>query len=172
MNGVDRTWRRGARRGVVRVSALRAVVVLLLVLAAACSRAPKGPYDPRANPDEDLQAALVKATAEKRFVLLVFGANWCPECRALEEQLQLDPLRSLLATRFVVVHVNIGNWDKNMDFVARFGKPVDNGIPSIALLDAAGDALFVSAAGELAGSRSTSAELARWLERLIETRAG
>jgi thioredoxin 1 len=149
-----------------------AVGCMLLVLCA-CSQDPGGPYDVLAEPDTDLKHAMTQATAEGKLVLVVFGANWCEDCRALERQLKTDLLHQVVADQFVLMHVDIGNWDKNMDFVARFGKPVDRGIPSIAIVDRDGGIRFVSASGELAKARRmTNEQLAEWISGLVQPRTG
>jgi thiol:disulfide interchange protein len=151
----------------------RFAVFCLLALLGACSQGPKGPYDRHADPAADFDQALREAGAANRFVLVLFGANWCPECRGLEEQIGKEPLRGLLAERFVLVHVDIGNWDRNMDFVARFGTPVDNGIPAIAIVGPGGEVRFVSTAGEMANASSkTNGELTQWLSGLIGSKTG
>ncbi|MCG6983572.1 MAG: hypothetical protein LJE61_00005, partial [Thiocapsa sp.] len=70
-----------------------------------------------------------------------------------------------------VIHVDIGNWDRNMDFVERFGAPVGKGIPTFAVAEADGEERFVTTARELAAARhGTNAELTDWLAGV--TRAG
>ncbi|HEY4975581.1 MAG TPA: thioredoxin family protein, partial [Steroidobacteraceae bacterium] len=45
------------------------------------------PYNESANAAVDLQRALAVAQANSNNVLLVFGANWCPDCRDLDKAL-------------------------------------------------------------------------------------
>lgn len=111
-------------------------------------------YDPDADPAVTYQAALQKSGGEEKLVLLVFGSEWCPDCRSLNKKLGQAPLAATIEDHFVVAHVDVGNWDKNMAFTEQFGEPVAQGIPSIAIVAPNGSVLYVSEAGEFASARS------------------
>jgi thiol-disulfide isomerase/thioredoxin len=144
-------------------------MIICLILSGGCSDEIPSPYDRDADPQHDLETALLEARAGDKHVLIVFGAHWCPDCRALFHEMQTDPLASFVTANFVVMHVHIGNWNHNMHFVQRFGTPVAQGIPSIAIVGGEGRTRFVSNAGELASARSrTNAELREWFETLVE----
>ncbi len=147
----------------------RSILLLALVLGlGGCSKAPEGPYDTSANPATQYEEALSQAAAQHKRVLLLFGANWCPTCRLLTKEITTDPLQQLIAENFVPLYVNIGKWDANMDFVARFGKAVAQGIPSIAVADANGAVRFVTLEGEMAAvGQNTSEDLYAWYEQLV-----
>jgi thioredoxin 1 len=137
-------------RSVVRTFCGMAAVGLLAGAAAAADLA----YDEKADASTQVQAALAAAQRENKQVLLVFGANWCPDCRALDGEMRQGRLERLLAERYRVVKVDVGRFDKNLDLAQRFDNPVKKGIPSIAVVDAAGRAVAVTRAGELASARS------------------
>ncbi|WP_417070092.1 thioredoxin family protein [Niveibacterium terrae] len=122
------------------------------VHAATPSEAPA--YDEKADANAELAHALAKAKASRRQVLVIFGANWCPDCRALARQMANDKVAKKLSRRFVLTKVEIGNWDHNMDIVNRYGNPTKKGIPAVAVLDSRGQLLKATAAGELASARS------------------
>jgi thioredoxin 1 len=151
----------------------RVAIVFSLVVVGACSQEWTGPYDAGAEPATEFDKAMKQAILEDKFVLVVFGANWCADCRALEERLSTEPLHRFVNEKFISMHVDIGNWDKNMAFAATFGRPVDKGIPSIAIVDKDGSIQFVSTAGELAKARKMSGEaLMQWLSGLVQPNAG
>lgn len=112
------------------------------------------PYDEKADAGAEVAQAIASARAAHRDVLLVFGANWCKDCRMLDTELKQGRLAKLIAERYVVVKVDVGNFDKNLDLAQRYDNPIKKGIPSIAVLDAAGSPVFVTRAGELASARS------------------
>lgn len=144
------------------------VMLVVTLVTLGCTGGQEGPYDAAANPVLDFTRALAQATAEGKHVLIIFGANWCPDCRALAQEISTEPLSQLVREHFVVFHVNIGNWNVNMDFVGRFGEPVAYGIPSIVITDTEGVPRYVTAAGELASVRSlTSMQLLEWFERVV-----
>ena len=49
-------------------------------------------YDPDADPAVTYQAALQQSAREEKLVLLVFGSDWCPDCRSLNKKLGQAPL--------------------------------------------------------------------------------
>ena len=122
-------------------------------------------FDPEADPAEHYSAALSSANEQGKLVLLVFGSEWCPDCRSLNQKMTQSPLRNTLETDFVLTHVDIGNWDLNMAFAANFGEPVAKGIPSIAIVEADGKILYVSQSGEFASARSSGVDsLDEWFQ--------
>ncbi len=93
-------------------------------------------YDEFAEANRDVMAAVKQAAAEKKLVLLVFGANWCPDCRAFDEDMNAADLGSLLAESYVVVKVDVGKFKKNLDVAARYGLRVRKGIPAAVVVSA------------------------------------
>ncbi len=109
------------------------------------------PYDESANAQQDLQLALKKAHVANRDVLLVFGANWCPDCRVLDSVLH-GKGAAALGEHFVIVKVDVGNFDKNIDLAKHYGVPLRKGIPAAALVSGEDKLLYVTRAGELANA--------------------
>jgi thioredoxin 1 len=125
-------------------------------------------YDPEADPAFTYQQALQQSAQQEKLVLLVFGSQWCPDCRSLNKKMGQAPLASTVDQSFVVAHVDIGNWDMNMAFTEQFGEPVAEGIPSIAIIAPDGKILYVSEAGEFASARSAELPaLDGWFKELL-----
>ena len=127
--------------------------LLFILFLEGCAREIL-PYDERANARGDLQAALAQAKSKNKLVLIVFGANWCPDCRALANQMAKGELAEHIAERFIMAKVDVGNWNKNIDIVHEYGNPIKKGIPAIAILTSDGKLLQSTKAGELASARS------------------
>jgi protein disulfide-isomerase len=106
----------------------------------------------------ELDAAKQTAKNSGRAVLLVFGANWCKDCRVLESEMQNDALAKPLAQRYVIVKINVGDFDRNMELGVRFGVPVKKGIPTVAVITPDDKVLAATTAGELADARHMSSE--------------
>ncbi len=149
---------------------LKYLVCGVLLLSAMMSAAADYGYDPDADPAATYEQALQQAANDNKLVLLVFGSQWCPDCRSLNKKMGQAPLDNTIASNFVVAHIDIGNWDRNMAFTGQFGKPVAKGIPSIAIVAPDGTVLYVSEAGEFASARSAQlATLDDWFtERLAQ----
>lgn len=148
---------------------IQAWVILFTMLGTTAALARPLIYDPDANPREDLATAATRAAQDGKLILLVFGADWCPDCRVLDYHFKQDGLRSVIIANFHVVKVDVGEKDKNLDFVAEFGNPIANGIPAIAILDAGLNIHYVSDAGEFATARSAKADsLKTWFQSVVE----
>jgi protein disulfide-isomerase len=125
------------------------VVVAALALAVSAAELP---YDESANAAADVQRALAAARADHHDVLVVFGANWCPDCRELDKALN-GKSQALIAGHFQVVKVDVGRFDKNLDLADRYGNPIKMGIPALVVLSADDRIVYSSKGGELANAR-------------------
>jgi len=132
---------------------MRFALGLLLMLFAVSARAAEGPYDELADAPRDVQRALADAAATGSAVLVVFGANWCPDCRILDMTMKQEPTASLVARQFRVVKVDVGRFNRNVDLAAAYGVPLASGIPAIAIVSPRNDVLLATRAGELADAR-------------------
>ena len=127
------------------------------------------PYDETADSYKDIANAIKLADESERHILLTMGGNWCPDCRTLGEYFTREDIKDWLDQRFIVVPVDVGEWDKNLDIAERYGNPISEGIPALVVLDTDEKIVFATLAGELATARSLSGEdLIEWLKVKIE----
>ena len=110
-------------------------------------------YDDNANAKQEIQEALSKAQHEHKRVLLVFGANWCYDCHVLDYRFHQPNIQPIVDQSYVVVHVDIGRGEKNVDLAKQYKIPLDRGVPAIAVVDKSGALLFSQQHGEFAPSR-------------------
>jgi thiol-disulfide isomerase/thioredoxin len=96
----------------------------------------------------DLANALSQAGRENKRVLIDFGGNWCPDCRVLDIYLHEPANLKVLQANFVLVHVNIGRYDENQELAAKFGIPLEKGVPALAVLSPSGEVLYSQRNGE------------------------
>jgi thioredoxin 1 len=134
----------------------RLVLIACLTLAASVSAAPPLPYDETANARADIDRALAEAGKTGRQVLVIFGANWCADCRALDASLKTPRNAELMAKEFVVVKVDVGNFDRNGPITTQYGNPTRKGIPSAVLLSPGNQVVYATRAGELSNARRMS----------------
>jgi protein disulfide-isomerase len=138
-----------------RRSALPLSLAVCLAAGLAAPTAHAEPaYDEAADARQDIQQALAQAAVAKVPVLIVFGANWCPDCRVLDLSLKSGAAAPLIARDFRVVKVNVGRFDRNVDLAASYGVPLKKGIPAVAVVSPDGKLLFSTSGGELADARS------------------
>jgi thiol:disulfide interchange protein len=106
----------------------------------------KSVYDEKADARADVKAALANAKRENKRVLIQWGANWCGWCLKLHGLLTSDKdLVKKVLYEYEVVHVDIGQRDKNMDLAKELGADFQ-GVPYLTILDATGDALVQQSA--------------------------
>src|SRR5262249_46715391 len=91
-------------------------------------------YPVSADAKRDIGQALLSASAQHKRVLLLFGANWCYDCHVLDRALREGPAGEIVKKSFVLVHVDIGEGDKNLDLVKKYKVTLDNGVPVVAIL--------------------------------------
>ena len=99
--------------------------------------------------------ALQQANTQHKKVLVIFGANWCPDCRELDKSLH-GKSAELVDSKFVVVKIDVGHFDKNLEISKAFGEPTKKGIPAAVLLNDKSDVLYATKAGELSNARRMS----------------
>jgi thiol:disulfide interchange protein len=119
-----------------------AAMPLYQASAQTTFRVNKDLYSETANPTADINAALIRARREHKHVLLDFGGNWCGDCQVLDIYYHQSPNAEILAKNFIIVHVNIGHMDKNVDVAKRYKVPITKGVPALAILDAHGKLLY------------------------------
>jgi thiol:disulfide interchange protein len=133
-----------------RFSWLLALLVLALTAGAQWKRVPLQPpaqlnpqlYRADANATDDINRALVTALKQHKRVLLDFGGNWCIDCHILENAFHQPRIAPLLEQNYVVVHVDVGQYDKNLDLAKRYRVDLSKGVPSLAVLSARGAVIY------------------------------
>jgi thiol:disulfide interchange protein len=102
----------------------------------------KNLYSETANPTADIAAALARARREHKRIILDFGGNWCGDCQLLDIYYHQSPNAEILAKNFIVVHIDIGHMDKNVDVAKKYNVPITKGVPALAVIDAHGNLLY------------------------------
>lgn len=141
----------------------------LLTSLAAPSLAADLPYNESADAKGEVRQAQADASEAHQPLLIVFGANWCEDCRALDEALKHGRSAELVGKQFKVVKVNVGNFNRNLDIVQRYGNPIQGGIPAAVIVSSSDQVLFTTRGGELADARRMSDEgLAQFFEKALK----
>ena len=69
----------------------RRLLLLSLVISAGAYAADT-PYNTAADANADVARALAQAKATHTPVLLIFGADWCEDCRSLDRALKTEKM--------------------------------------------------------------------------------
>lgn len=97
-------------------------------------------YNPEANAEKDIAAAVKKARDENKFVLLQGGGNWCSWCIEFARFCKADPkIDSILKSNFVWYHLNWSKENENKKTFAKYGYPQRFGYPVFIILDSKGE---------------------------------
>jgi protein disulfide-isomerase len=111
-------------------------------------------YDPQRNAVHDITAALKEAKADRRPVLLDFGADWCPDCVVLEKTFQSGTVKPVLSD-FHMVTVNVGRLDRNVAVARKYGLDLKrSGIPALVVIGPDGKVRRTTNDGSFANART------------------
>jgi thiol:disulfide interchange protein len=110
-------------------------------------------YSAETDPKADIAAALKQASLEHKRVILDFGGDWCGDCQVLDIYLHQSPNLELFDKNFLLVHIDIGQFDKNLDIAEKYNIPLKKGVPALAVLDADGKILYSQQAAEFGDMR-------------------
>jgi len=88
------------------------------------------PYDEAADGHEQIDAAIKVAKRTHKRVLIDFGGNWCPDCRALAGVMQEPSVKSWLDRHYATVLLDVGRMKKNKDIAERYGITV-TAVPTV-----------------------------------------
>jgi thiol-disulfide isomerase/thioredoxin len=130
-----------------------ALAALLVLSAGKANSADRVIYPDPSSARTDLAAALKTAAATHRRVLIDFGGNWCGDCQVLDLYMHDPKNQPLVDANFVVVHVNVGHIDANLDIAEKYGVPLNKGVPALAVLSDQGALLYSQKNGEFEAMR-------------------
>ena len=116
------------------------LILCTLFLSIVSFAQEKKLYDPTADATADIEAAVKKAAAENKFVLIQGGGNWCKWCiefnRFCNADTQID---SLLKNSFVLYHLNYSKENENKPVFAKYGYAQRFGFPVFIILNQKGE---------------------------------
>jgi len=113
--------------------------LLLIVTLFMCLGAETDPdgrlYQPSEDPLSDVQQALSRAGDGDRLALVVLGANWCHDSRALAARLHHSPLAEVIQEDYELVFVDVGFYDNGRAVVQQFGVANFYATPTVLIID-------------------------------------
>lgn len=117
-------------------------VFILCIITSVSYAQPEGSklYNPDADAEKDIAAAIKKAKAENKYVLLMGGGNWCSWCIEFERFCRADAkIDSVISSAFVWYHLNYSKENKNEKQYARYGYVQRFGFPVFIILNEKGE---------------------------------
>ena len=124
-------------------------------------------YSTTANSKAEIATALIEARSSHKRVILTFGGDWCADCQILDLYMHQNENAALLDKHYVLVHIDIGRFDHNVDLARKYKVPIEKGVPALAVLDARGNLLYSQVDGDFENMRRITLEdvtafLKRW----------
>jgi len=141
----------------MKLTKLSSLIAAVALLAASALASNREIYPDPAQANADIAAALKTASASHKRVIIDFGGNWCGDCQVLDIYFHNQQNRPILESNYVLVHVNIGNMDANLDVAEKYGVPISKGVPALAVLNASGKVLYSQKSGEFEAMRRMQA---------------
>ena len=147
-----------------------APAILAILVAFTLLPARSAERDIYPAPDQakaELAAALAAAAANHKRVIVDFGGNWCTDCHVLDRYFHDSANAPILQANFILVHINIGRMDENLDIAERYQIPLRKGVPALAVLGEKGELLYSQRTGEFEAMRGMQSSavtdfLIRW----------
>jgi len=157
----------------VKTIKILVLVALLSFCAGTANSAGRDVYPDPGQAKGDLAAALKTAAASHKRVLIDFGGNWCGDCQVLDLYFHDPANLPILDANFVLVHINIGHMDENVDIAEKYEVPLHRGVPALAVLSDKGTLLYSQKGGEFeAMRRMESSAVTNFLVQWKPVRAG
>lgn len=94
----------------------------------------------------EVDAALAAAKASGKNAIIVMGANWCHDSRALAGWFETPRFAELLSEYYIVQYVDVGMKDTNLDIARSFGLDGIVGTPTIVIISPEGSVLNLDTA--------------------------
>ena len=117
------------------------LIVLCFVLCSKLVSAQEAKlYNPKADAASDIAAAIKKAAAEKKYVLIQAGGNWCSWCIEFARFAKSTPkIDSVMNASFVWYHLNWSKENENKKIFAQYGYAQRFGFPVFIILNEKGE---------------------------------
>jgi thiol:disulfide interchange protein len=110
-------------------------------------------YPANAAAKTEIEKAVKSAALANKRVMLIFGGNWCYDCHVLDQALHEGEAGKIVKESFLLVHVDIGEGDKNLDLVQKYDATLNFGVPVVVLLDKSAKVIYSSTKGEFEAAR-------------------
>jgi thiol-disulfide isomerase/thioredoxin len=93
------------------------------------------PYNGEMYSESYIERFLDSSINKLKQPIIIFGGNWCPDCRILEGTLQLPTIKKYMIEHYEILHVDVGRYDKNMNLISYFKIPKEEGVPRVLVFD-------------------------------------
>ena len=93
------------------------------------------PYDGTIYSVENLNKFLNETINDNKQPILMFGANWCPDCRIFAGTMNIPKIKSYIEEKFNVLYIDVMRYEINMELMEEYGITAAEGIPRLLVFD-------------------------------------
>ena len=153
---------------VVGVAIYYGVTVNPSLLPATQRSFAQPPYRSDVDALTALAEGKARAAESGKMLMVTFGANWCPDCVTLHQNLLAPDTRAYAEKHFEIVEIDVGDAKKNAAVQRDLGISV-NVIPLAVFYSPAGELVGDTYAGQLKPSRHfSSREIRDFLREVVD----
>ena len=93
------------------------------------------PYDGKVYSVNDLNKFINTTIQSDKQPILIFGANWCPDCRIFSGTMNIPKIKSYIDKNFQILYIDVKRYEINMELMEEYGIPSAEGIPRVLVFD-------------------------------------
>tara|TARA_B110000003_G_C16563830_1_gene501529 strand:- start:747 stop:1178 length:432 start_codon:yes stop_codon:yes gene_type:complete len=93
------------------------------------------PYDEKIIDSSELDKFINQSINNDKQPVVIFGGNWCPDCRILAGTLAMPTIKKFLQRYYRIIHIDIGRYDRNMELMNHLNIEPKKGVPRVVILD-------------------------------------
>ena len=93
------------------------------------------PYDGNVYSVNDLNKFINTTIQSDKQPILIFGANWCPDCRIFSGTMNIPKIKSYIDKNFQILYIDVKRYEINMELMEEYGIPSAEGIPRVLVFD-------------------------------------
>jgi len=93
------------------------------------------PYNGSEYSTNDLNEFISNTITKDKQPIIIFGANWCPDCRIFSATMNIPKIKSYIDENFEVLYVDVKRYEINMNLMEEFGIEPAEGIPRLLIFD-------------------------------------
>lgn len=102
---------------------------------------------------EELHLFIADSLKAGKQPVIIFGANWCPDAKYLAGVLELPSVKNFIDRHFLLLHVDVGKYERNTELFNFFDSAIQDGIPRIFILNHAGETINLEANDQMRTAR-------------------
>ena len=111
------------------------------------------PYDEKIVNTKQIDTFISASVKKGKQPVIVFGGNWCPDCRILEGTLEIQTIKNFMDNKYTIMHVDIGRYDKNMELMEHLNIERKKGVPRVVIFNLKKEILNSSTSSEWTSAR-------------------